>query len=371
MKKNIKKLFQVTLILIFLISSLLVNAQVHPDFTIIKSIPTSSVKNQYQTGTCWSFATISFIETEALKMMKPMLDLSEMYIVKHAYNDKAQKYMRYHGKSNFSEGGQAHDVLNVMRKSGLVPEEAYTGLQKGNSIHNHSEMESVLEGMLKGLTGAEPLAPSPLWSSAFNSTIENYLGKEPTEFKFQGKNYNPSKFSKEIVGLNPDNYVELTSYKTYPYNQKIDLEIPDNWSHDLYYNVSVNDFMSVIDNALNTGYSVAWDGDVSEEDFSHSAGTAVLSMKEADGIIFNGIEEMRQNTFDNYSTTDDHLMHITGLAKDKDGAIFYLTKNSWGENSNKFGGYLYMSTWYVQLKSIAILVNKEALPKELRKKLGI
>jgi len=371
MKKNIKNLFQIKLILILLISSIVANAQVHPDFTTVKSIPTSPVKNQYQTGTCWSFATISFLETEALRMGKPLFDLSEMYIVKHAYNDKAKKYVRYQGKANFSEGGQAHDVLNVIRNFGIVPEEAYTGLKNGNTAHNHSEMENVLSGMLKGLVGSKNVAPSANWSSAFNATVENYLGTEPTEFKYQGKSYDPSNFAKNVAGINPDDYIELTSYKTYPYYKKVDLEIPDNWSHDQYYNVSINDMMSVIDNALNTGFSVAWDGDVSEEDFNHGEGTAVLSLRETDGIIINGIEEMRQITFNDFTTTDDHLMHITGYAKDKDGALFYLTKNSWGENSNQYGGYLFMSTWYVQLKSVAILVHKDAIPKDLKKKLGI
>jgi len=368
---NIKKLFKINLILVLLTSALLVRAQVHPDFTIVKSIPTSTVKNQDQTGTCWCFATVSFIETEAMRMGKPMYNLSEMYIVKHAYTDKAKKYIRYHGKCNFSEGGQAHDVLDVIRKYGIVPEDSYSGLINGKTVHNHTEMFNLLDGMLKGIVNSDKGSPSASWLPAFNSTLDLYLGPEPKEVKIQGKTYDPLKFAKEVLSFNPDNYVELTSYKDYPYNQKVDLEIPDNWSHGFYYNVSINDFMSVIENCINTGYSVDWDGDVSEEDFNHTEGTAVLSLKESDEIIINGIEEERQKTFDNYSTTDDHLMHITGTAKDKDGAIFFLTKNSWGENSNKYGGYLYMSNWYVQLKSIAILVNKDAIPKELRKKLGI
>jgi len=371
MKKNINKLFPLMLINLFVITNGITIAQVHPEFTISKSIPTSPVKNQGKTGACWSFATISFIETEAIRKGKPLFDLSEIYIVKHAYNDKANKYVRYQGKSNFSQGGQGHDVFNVIRKFGLVPEEVYTGLQKDNLIHNHSEMVSVLEGMLKGLLGGQKAKPSTTWRPAFNSLIEYYLGTEPAEFKFQGKNYNPSNFAKEVVGINPSDYIELTSYKIYPLNQKVDLEIPDNWSHDLYYNLSINDLMNVVDNAINSGYSVLWDGDVSEVDFNHEEGTAVVSLNESDGITINGIEEMRQTTFDDFSTTDDHLMHITGIAKDKEGAIFYLTKNSWGEARNKFGGYLYMSKPYVQLKSIAIMVHKDAIPLDIKKKIGL
>ncbi|MDF1550858.1 MAG: C1 family peptidase [Bacteroidales bacterium] len=368
-----KKMFKLVsnLVLLLLIGINALNAQVHPDFTITKSIPTTSVKNQYRTGTCWSFATISFLETEALRLGKPAFDLSEMYIVKKAYTDKAKKYVRYHGKANFSEGGQAHDVLNVIKKHGLLTEEIYPGLNYGSTTHNHSELVNLLTGMLNGLISDTRSGPSPSWLPAFEGSVESYLGKAPSEIKYQNKNYDPIKFSKEVVGINPDDYVELTSFKNYPYNKMINLEIPDNWSHDLYYNVSENDLMQVIDYALNNGYSVAWDGDVSEEDFNHTAGTAVLSLKESDDIIINGIDNMRQKTFDNYSTTDDHLMHLTGLAKDNNGSIFYLTKNSWGENSNKYGGYLYMSQWYVQLKTVAIMVHKDALPKDIKKKIGL
>jgi bleomycin hydrolase len=355
----------------FLSFGMMLNAQIHPDFTITKKIQTTPVKSQGRTGTCWSFATISFLETEAIRMGKPSLDLSEMFIVRNAYKDKAIKYVRYHGKANFSEGGQAHDVINTIKKYGLVTDEDYSGLQYGSNFHNHGELFNSLDGILKGVAESPGNKPTTAWFSAFDSALESYLGKTPASFTYQGKNYDPLKFAREVAGINPDDYIELTSYKIYPYYKMADLEIPDNWSHNLYYNVTINDIMAIIDNALNNGYSVAWDGDVSEEDFNHSEGTAVLSMTESDGIIMNSIDNMRQSTFDNYTTTDDHLMHITGLAKDSNGAIFYLTKNSWGENSNKYGGYLYMSNWFVQLKTVAILVHKDAVPKDIKKKLGI
>jgi bleomycin hydrolase len=344
-------------------------AQIHPDFTISKQVAASPVKNQGRTGTCWCFGTTSFIESEALRQGKGLFDLSEMYTVRHAYSSKAKKYVRYHGLANFSEGGQAHDVLNEVRKFGLVPDEVYTGLKDGETVHNHSEMVSMLTGMLKGVKRAKH--PSNTWMPAFNAVLDNYLGKEIKEFKYKGKTYTPQDFAKNVVGFNPDDYVELSSYMDYPYYKKFDLELPDNWSHDLYYNVPANELMRIIDYALNNGYSVDWDGDVSEADFSHSSGTAVLSLNESDGIILKGLEKMRLQTFDNYYTTDDHVMHLTGIAKDKNGTDFYLTKNSWGANSNKYGGYLYMSKWFVQLKTIAILVHKNAIPKDLKKKLGI
>jgi bleomycin hydrolase len=284
---------------------------------------------------------------------------------------KQKKYVKYHGKANFSEGGQAHDVLKVVKDHGLVPEEFYKGLNYGMSKHNHSEMVSMLEGMLENMISSRRLNPTIAWLPAFEGVVETYLGKAPQEFKYDNKKYDPIKFAKEVVGIIPDDYVELTSYKEYPYYEKVDLEIPDNWSHDLYYNVPPNDLMRIIDNALSTGYSVCWDGDVSEEEFSHKDGTAVLALEESDGIILQGIENMRQQTFNSYATTDDHLMHLTGLARDKNNAVFYLTKNSWGTDGNKFGGYLYMSKWYVQLKTVAIMVHKDAIPKDLIKKLKL
>ncbi len=361
----------IALIALFILIGSSINAQVHPDFTITNSVKTTPVKNQNRTGTCWSFATVSFLETEAIRLGKPALDLSEMFIVKNAYTAKAKKYVKYHGKANFSEGGQAHDVLNVVREHGLVPEESYKGLNYGMSKHDHSEMVSMLQGMLENMVSSRRAKPTKAWLPAFEGVIETYLGQAPQELKYENKKYDPVKFAKEVAGIIPDDYVELTSYKDYPYYEKVDLEIPDNWSHDLYYNVPPNDLMRIIDNALSTGYSVCWDGDVSEEEFSHKDGTAVLALEESDGIILNGLETMRQQTFNDYSTTDDHLMHLTGLARDKNNAVFYLTKNSWGTEGNKFGGYLYMSKWYVQLKTVAIMVHKDAIPKDLIKKLKL
>ena len=366
--KYIRNLFLIGLLIAFTGN---ISAQYHPDFTIIKQVKASPVKSQGRTGTCWCFATTSFIESEALRQGKGLFDISEMYTVHNTYTAKAVKYIRYHGNTSFSEGGQAHDVLNSVRKFGLVPENVYPGLNYGKKKHNHEELFDVIDGMLKGLLKSKMRPISEQWLPSFNAILDNYLGKKPETFKYKGKTYTPQQFAKDIVGFNPDDYIEFTSYKTYPYYQKVDLELPDNWSHNLYYNIPVNDLMAIIDNALNTGYSVDWDGDVSEDEFNHRNGTAVLSLDDSDGIILNGIETMRQKTFDDQTTTDDHLMHLTGIAKDKNGSIFYLTKNSWGENSNKYGGYLYMSKWFVQLKTLAIMVHKDAIPKDLRKKLGI
>ncbi|OQX98257.1 MAG: hypothetical protein B6I20_11310 [Bacteroidetes bacterium 4572_117] len=351
--------------------SLNTNAQNHQQFTIVKKIPSSSVKSQDRTGTCWSYATISFIESETHRKGQGLHDLSEMYIVRNAYTTKAKKYVRFNGNNNFTEGGQAHDVLNEIRIHGIVPQHIYSGLNDGAKLHNHSEMYAVLNGMLMGLLKSKSRPRSNKWQTSVNSVLDNYLGVMPKEFKYNGNSYTPQSFTRNVLAFNPDDYVELTSYSCYPYYKQSVLEIQDNWSHDLYYNLPVDDLMAVMDYAINRGYSIAWDGDVSEKDFNHKAGTAELSNPEKDGIIQNGLEKWRQQSFDNLSTTDDHLMHITGIAKNKNGTNFYLTKNSWGENSNDYGGYLYMSKWYVQLKTVAIMVHKDAIPKVIRKRLGL
>ena len=367
MKNNVFILSLVILITF----SLTLKAQYHPEFKIIKQIPTSPVKSQDRTGTCWAYATTSFIETEAMRKGKGVHDISEMYSVRNAYITKAKKYLRFHGKNNFSEGGQAHDVLNEIKKHGLAPEEAYSGLNYGKKVHNHSEMFAMLNGMIKGLVNMRRAKPSEAWLLAFTSVLDTYLGKPAKEFKYNGKKYTAKEFNNKVIGFNPDDYIELTSYIDYPFYEAYELEIPDNWSHDKYYNLPINELLDVMNNALNKGYSVCWDGDMSEENFDFKAGSAVLSLKESDGIIMNGIDKMRLKTFNNFTTTDDHLMHLTGMAKDKNGTIFYLTKNSWGTDRNNYGGYLYMSQWYIQLKTIAIMVHKDAIPKHLRKKMGI
>ncbi len=369
MKSKKKYGVHLIILIIFALQPGVLKSQIHPEFTIVKQVAATPVKSQGRTGTCWAFATTSFIESEALRQGKGLFDLSEMYGVRNVYSSKAKKYVRFHGHANFSEGGLAHDILNEIKNYGLVPEEIYSGLNAGSTKHNHSEMASVLEGMLKGLMKSK--RPSGKWLPSFNAILDNYLGESVKEFKYKGKTYTPQNFAKNAVGFKPENYLELSSYKDYPYYKQFDLEVPDNWSHDLYYNIPINELMQVINNALNNGYSVDWDGDVSEPDFSHKSGTAVLSLAESDGIIINGLDKTRLQSFENFSTTDDHLMHITGIAKDKNGTIFYLTKNSKGANSNSSGGYLYMSKWYVQLKTIAIMVHKDAIPKDIKKKMGL
>jgi len=311
-------------------------------FTELISIPTSSVKNQSRTGTCWSFATTSFIETELLRMGKPEYDLSEMFFVYHTYIDKAGLYVRYHGTNNFGPGGQAHDVINVIREYGFVPENAYPGREYGSETHNHRELGAVLKGFLEGLVKGGVRELTPAWPSAFMAVLETYLGKYPESFEIDGKTYTPVSFA-ESAGFDPDDYIEITSYSHHPWFEKICLEVPDNWSGDYYYNLPMDEMMEVINNALENGYSVAWDGDVSEGTFSHRNMLAILPEKDWESKSEQEREqtfkvpekekevsqEMRQQSFDNYTTTDDHLMHLTGIEVDQDGKRYYMTKNSW------------------------------------------
>jgi len=347
-------------------------------FKNVKEIKNTPVENQQATGTCWSFATTSFIEAELIRMGKEPMDLSEMYFVRYAYLDKADNYVRFHGTANFGQGGQAHDVINVVKKYGFVPEDQYKGLNYGSEIHNHSELVSVMKGFLDGMLKSSK--PSQVWDVAFMAILDTYLGAEVKSFDYKGRSYTPAGFTKSL-DFNPGDYIELTSYNHAPFYSEFVLEIPDNWSFDKYYNIPVDDLVKIVDNSLDNGYTVCWDGDISEKGFSHTNGVAVVPedkvTDETEATQSGPVkektvtQELRQECFNNYSTTDDHLMHLTGTVEDQNGNRFYLTKNSWGAESNTMGGKLYMSVPYVRLHTIAILVHKDAIPKDIKLKLGI
>ncbi|NOZ46090.1 MAG: aminopeptidase [Chlorobi bacterium] len=354
-------------------------------FTTLTEIKTTSVKNQCNTGTCWSFATNSFIETELIRMGFEPIDLSEMYIVRNTYPRKAINYIQMHGMANFSEGGQAHDDMETIRQFGLVPESVYPGIWDGEKRYNHDELVNVLTGYLSGVVKQINIKLSTRWIVGFNGILDAYFGENVKEFDYDGKTYTPLTFAQDYLKFNPDNYVEITSYKKHPYYSKFKLEVPDNWSHDEYYNVPIEDLMSIINYALENNYSVDWDGDMSERTFSHRKKLAIIpkkplnemSREEKSNMYKKPIEELeitpelREKSFDNMTTTDDHLMHLVGSAKDQNGTIYYLTKNSWGAKSNDFNGYLYMSESYVEYKTIAIMVHKDAIPAEIKEKLKL
>jgi len=360
--------------LLYLFLFLAFSLQAQYQFTMLSDCHCTTIKNQQNTGTCWSFATSSFLESELLRMGKPDYDLSEMYFVRTSYQQKAKNYILRQGKAQFGQGGLAHDVINAFKTGGAIPESVYSGKLPGDYMYDHSEMEPALSGLLSVFVKQK--RPSPKWLNGFTGLMDAYMGDAPEEFEYKGKKYTTRSFAEEL-GINPSDYVSFTSYSHHPFYSSFVLEIPDNWSNGSYYNVTEEDLVAIAEYAIDKGYSVAWDGDVSERGFSGSKGVAVLPVdaKRPDlftepGEEISVTQELRQETFENYSTTDDHLMHITGIAKDQNSTRYYYVKNSWGENSPN-QGYVYMSEPYFRLKTVALMVNKNAVPAALRKKLGI
>ena len=368
-------------------------------FTPIKEIPCTPVKDQNVSGTCWSFSGLGFLEAEMLRLGKPAVDLSEMFVVYHAYSDKAIKYVRLHGSLNFGAGGAFHDVTNVIKQYGIVPEEVYKGLNYGEEKHVHTELDHLLLDEVKAVVDNPSKKLTSAWHDVIDGTLETYLGKLPEQFKYQGKDYTPQSFAQEVVGLNMDDYVEVSSYTHHPFYTKFMIEIPDNWSWNEVYNVPLNELEEIIDNAINTGYTVAWAADVSEKGFVTSKkGIAVIpvvdktSMTETEVAKWERMsekdkneelfklpkpgkeklitQELRQIDFDNYQTTDDHGMLIVGTAKDQAGTLYYKVKNSWGDY-NDYHGFFYASKAYIEYKTMSIMVHKDAIPKNIRKKLNL
>ncbi|MCW3804344.1 C1 family peptidase [Plebeiibacterium marinum] len=340
-------------------------------FEPLVDVKTSPVKSQDRTGTCWAYSTVSFIESEIMRMGGQEFDLSEMYMVKHAYQNKARQYVFLHGLGNFSQGGQAHDVMNVVGDFGFVQEEDYPGFADSGQVHNHTEMEMTLKGMIDNYVEQKTASPSDVWFRNINSVLTNYLGEDPKETKFNKRIYTPVQFA-EGLGIDKDNYIELTSYTHHPFYKAFDLEVPDNWSHDRYYNLPLDELIDVMKKALEDGYSFVWDGDVSDQYFSRHEGVAILP-KDRNSALLPQDEMMvtpdtRQKAFYSWQTTDDHLMHIVGMAKDQNGTVYFKTKNSWGTNS-KYQGYWYMSEAYVRMNTVAIMLHKQALGKDINKKL--
>lgn len=336
-------------------------------FQSVIDLPVTPVKSQDRTGTCWSFATTSYIESEILRLDGPELNLSEMYFVRYTYPEKAKQYIMHHGLTNFSEGGQAHDVMNIVKKYGIVTENAFPGKRDESKPHNHSELASVQKAALDNLLNKKDASPSYKWYEIIESILNIYMGDLPQQVMFDGKTMSPMEFRDEML-INPDDYVELTSYSHHPWYSQFNLEIPDNWSFDRYYNLPIDELMEVMNSALKNGYTICWDGDVSDKHFSHGHGVATLPDNNDPSTEKEVTQKIRQEAFLSWQTTDDHLMHITGIAKDSDNTIFYKTKNSWGD-SNIYGGYLYMSESYVKLNTIAFMVHKDAIPKEIANKI--
>ncbi|HNQ68614.1 MAG TPA: C1 family peptidase [Bacteroidales bacterium] len=365
--------------------------------TLKKEIKVSPVKDQYRAGTCWSYSGLAFVEAELLRMGKPETDLAELYVVRKAYETKAEKYIRMHGNINFGGGGAFHDVFNVIRDFGIVPEEAYKGLNYGEDNHVHGELDAVLKAYVDAIKENENKKLSTAWLKGFIGILDAYLGEEPKEFTYNGKKYTPKSYAEEL-GINTDDYINITSYTHHPFYKPFILEIPDNWAWGLAYNVPMDEMIEIMDNAINNGYSVCWGADVSEKGFKWTKGIAVvpaedrpdldglerdkwekLSAKEKDNLLYTLdkpvpekkiTQEMRQIAFDNYQTTDDHGMLICGIATDQNGTKYYYVKNSWN-TANIYDGYFYASESFVKYKTMNIVVHKDALPKNTKKNLGI
>ncbi len=366
-------------------------------FTDVKRLPATPVKNQAATGTCWCFATVSFLESELLRTGKGEYDLSEMFIVRQKYMNQLQDNYVRQGQGNIGQGSLGHTVKNAVRQVGLVPEEVYTGINYDSDRHNHSELASYMSAIAHAAVKMKKRSPE--YYELINNLFDTYLGKLPEKFTYKGKEYTPKSFAASL-GLNMDDYIELTSFTHHPYYTKFDVEVPDNWEHQLMYNLPLDEMIEVMNYAINNGYTVCWDGDVSEKGFSFTNGVAINpdvttadNYAGTDRARFEQMNpaqrleevykfdrpypevkvtpEIRQAGYESFVTTDDHLMHVTGIVKDQNGTPYYITKNSWGTERNAFAGYLNMSESFVRAKTIYIMVHKDAIPKALQAKLGL
>lgn len=371
-----------------LINSLKINASDNSKalfkFTDVINLENTSVKTQGSSGTCWSYSTNSFIESEMIRMGRKPVEISQIFSARNAYVEKGKMYVRMHGAVTLGDGGAFHDVMNMFKKYGAVPQSVYTGLNYGTEKNKFAEMAALMEAVLAATVKNPNGELTPNWEKAYTAVIDAYLGEIPKSFDYNGKKYTPETFAKEIVGINTDDYVEISSLQEYPYYSKFTLLVPDNWSFDQVYNVKMNELTEIIDNALKNGYTVAWAGDVSEKSFSWKNGVAFVPEKKFDEMtteekadLFNGpkkemvvTEENRQKAFNNYTTTDDHGMHIVGISKDQNGKEYYIVKNSWG-TTNEYKGYLCMTKEFVKYKTTDIMLHKNAIPSTIAKKLGV
>ncbi|WP_147676832.1 C1 family peptidase [Algibacter pacificus] len=365
MKNNIS-----FLVLLFICIS--VNAQTYKFETLI-DLETTNVISQGKTGTCWSFSTSSFLESEIMRITGKTIDLSEMYTVRNTYPKKAWNYIMRQGKTQFSDGGLAHDVLNSVKTHGLVPAYTFTGLNETETTHNHSEMLTVLRGLLNTYNKDVKKPLSPKWKPVIESVLDIYLGKNIETFNYEGVQYTPKSFL-EFTKINPDDYVSLTSFTQEPFYTNFILNIPDNFSNGSYLNLPINELFTTVVQALKKGYTVALDCDVSEKTFTANPGMAIIPEEPNLNLITlseiakekNITQVYRQQEFENFNTTDDHLMHITGLVKDQNGTMYFKVKNSWGGNSKRVAnnGFIYMSEAYFKLKMISVTLHKNVVDKK-------
>lgn len=362
-----------------------------PEFTVVKQAPVTSVKNQYRSGTCWCYSALSFVESEIIRQKGIEVDLSEMFVVNHAYFDRAVKYIRLDGKLGFSAGSSFGDVFEVIKAYGIVPQDVYSGMNYGTELPVQGELDAVLEGFVKALVTNPNRKLTPAWKPAFQGILDAYLGEIPATFKAEDKAFNPLTY-RDYLGINTDDYINLTSFTHHPFYEPFIIEVCDNWRWGSAYNLPIEELMEVMYNAVENGYTIAWGADVSEKGFTRSG---IATVPDFENKVTAGsdqerwvgksetgkeesapaeekviTQEMRQLAYDNKETTDDHGMHIYGLAKDQNGNPYFIVKNSWGK-AGDYEGIWYASDAYVRYKTLNIVVHKDALPKSIKKKLGI
>ena len=370
-----------------------------PVFTTIKEIPVTSVKDQNRSGTCWDYSTMSFFEAEILKATGKAYDLCESFVANKTYMDRAVQVVRYHGDCQFAQGGSAEDVLATMKTWGICPENAmpFPGSLYGDSLNNFNEFFSVLEPYVAAVAKSDAKKLSGAWKNGLQGILDAYLGKCPEKFTYEGKEYSPKTFMASL-GINLNDYVSITSYTHHPFYTAFAVEVQDNWRFPLSYNVPMDEMMQIIDNAVNEGYTVAWGGDVSEEGFTRQGLAYAIDAKATQSLAGSDMarwlkltadkkrnvidslgckvpeivptQEMRQERFDNWQLTDDHGMHIYGVAKDQNGKEYYMVKNSWGE-SGDYKGTWYMTKAFIAANTMDFMITTNAIPADIRKKLGL
>lgn len=395
-----KKLTSIAAALLLLVPAFAQKADIKwPDYQFTTDVenPVTSVKNQHRSGTCWAFSTIAFVESEVIRINgitkeADYPDFSEMFVVGKSYSDRAEKYVRLDGCLNFAAGSEADDVLHIIRDYGIVPQEVYSGLNYGTELPEQSELDAALKSYVSAIVKNPNRKLTPAWKSGVNAILNAYLGEAPEEFEYKGKKYTPATY-RDALKFNPDDYVTLTSFTHHPFYTSFAIEVSDNWRWDEAFNVPIDEFMKVLDDAIRAGYTAAWGADVSEPGFTRNGigvlidPKAVVKQGGSDQEHWVGKEEgkpapieapaeivpdqeFRQKGFDNKTITDDHGMQIFGIAHDQFGTKYYMVKNSWGTNS-KYKGIWYVTENYVKGQTLDILLHKDALPKDLKKKIGV
>lgn len=396
-----KKFFLVGLLSL---TTLLVSAQTDASkekedgfvFTTVKENPITPVKDQNRSSTCWSFSGLGFLESEVLRLKGNEVDFAEMYVVSYAMRERAELFVRLHGNATFAPGGSFADVIDCLKNHGLVPQDAMPGIKYGEELPVHNELDALSRAYVDALVGSHLRKLTPVWQQGLKAIYDTYLGECPEQIVVDGKSTTPKDWAASL-GLNADDYISLTSFTHHPFYEQFAIEVEDNWRHAMSYNLPIDEFMEVMRHAVESGYTFAWGADVSEAGFNRE-GIAVMpdaakgaELTGSDMARWTGMteidrrkeltarplpeievtQEMRQEAFDNWETTDDHGMLIYGLAKDQNGKLYFMVKNSWGTEDSPYKGIWYASESFVKYKTLNILIHKDALPKAVAKKLGI